>query len=83
MAEIDLDVFYDSGLSVRVGQWAAGPCYRCGRQPEPGEVLALDVMAQTVLCAECREGDYRRLAAALDAWAKRRGVRLNDGQVEG
>jgi len=66
MSEQHADYVYKSDCTLRVGRWALDPCWRCGRQPEKDEVIALDWMAQTVLCGVCRKDDMRKLAEALD-----------------
>lgn len=65
------DYVFKSGYSVTLGKWAHGPCYRCGRQPEKGEVIQVDWLAQSVTCAVCHRQDQRQLAQALERSIKR------------
>jgi hypothetical protein len=64
------NVWLDSGMKVPVGRWAHDPCRRCGRQPTKDEIVKLDWMAHTVLCATCDREDQRGLARALAAASK-------------
>lgn len=73
------NVWKDSGVSIPVGRWAQEPCWRCHRQPEVGEVVQLDMMAQTVLCARCVNEDTTRLINALAKGSNVRYPELNDG----
>lgn len=46
-------------------------CWRCHRQPEPGEHIQVDWIAQTVLCEQCVNEDHAGLAKALAEASKR------------
>lgn len=65
------DVWLDSGVRIPLGKWASDPCWRCHRQPEPGEHIQVDWIAHTVLCERCVNDDHARLARALTEASKR------------
>ena len=63
--EIDFGAVYKTAYTVRVGSWAQEPCWRCARQPQAGEPIHLDWMAQTVTCGVCVKADQRALAEMM------------------